>query len=139
VIPMAVFTGRITKLEIGASAGSHTDVLNVKFMRWKRIHNVTPRLLPSSKIPVGWLQGHSHVEGELGVVSEMNTAIASYYGETVDSIIIPFVKVSYRKQDGAIATFILSGFIITLVEKALEKGSEAVFVYRFLAYNAVEG
>ena len=135
---MTVYTGRITKLEIGASAESHTDVTNVKFMGWDRIHNITPRLLPSSKIPVGWLQGHSWLKGEIRIVSEMTSALSGYYSETADSTIIPYVMATYVKQDGTTATCTFTGFIVFNVKKSLEEGSESVYVYEFLAYNSTE-
>lgn len=132
---MAVFTGRITKIEIGESAASHTDVTNAKFIRWRRNHVVTPRTLPSQKIPVGWLQGHSFVEGELGIVSEMAAAIASYYSDSADSTIIPYFKVYARAQDGAIKIFTITGGLIFNIAPSIERDLESVFVYHFVAYN----
>lgn len=135
---MTVFTGRVTKIEAGASAGSHTDITNAKFARWGREHTITPRNLPSSKIPVGYLQSHSHIKGEFALVSEAYAAFSSYISDTGDNTVIPFARISGESIAKVAVYWTFTGFIITHVEKKLE-GAEAVFVYHFLAYSVVRG
>lgn len=128
---MTVFTGTIQKIEIGSST---VDITNARFIRWRRIHTITPRNLPSTKIPVGYLQSHSYVEGEFGLVSEYDSEFSSYIDDDGDNTVISSFKVTVLEHDGTTTFWTFYNAIISHVEKAIEEDSESVFVYHFLAY-----
>ena len=126
-----ILTGRIISLTIGGDA-----LTNCKFARWKLVHTVSPRLLPSSKIPVGWLQGHSWIEGELGMQS-LSAELDAHVPVGADmTAISPFVITGVNAA-GTNIVYTFTGAILQTVDKMLE-GGEPVYVYHFLAYSVVE-
>lgn len=128
----AVLTGRI----ISITAGEGT-IDNCRSVRWRTVHTISPRLLPSSKIPIGWLQSHSWIEGELGVMGLLPVAVIAHVPAVADATIItPFIIVS-EGTDGTDVTYTFTGLIIASMDKSLE-GSEPVYVYKFLAYSVTE-
>lgn len=132
------YTGRIVKLEAGTSSEVHCDILNIKFIRWRRNHIITPRMLPSTKVPVGYLQGHSFIEGEFGLTSECSLCFEEYIDDDGDNTIIPYFMITVEQIDKTTNTFTFNNIILTFVEKRFEgSGKEPVFVYRFLAYYVV--
>ena len=126
---MIALTGRIADLLAGA-----THITNCKYIKWKPVHTIAPRLLPSSKIPVGWFQSHIWIEGELGLQSLDPSLVAP---SIEDAEIIPIFVVTAITTTGGTKTFTFTGFIIAGVDKDLG-GDEPVFVYHFLAYSVAE-
>ena len=70
-----VHTGRINKVEIGRTAGTNTDMVNVILMNWERNHDVRPRLFANSKVPTTYQQSHSWIIGTFSILSDNPTAI----------------------------------------------------------------
>jgi len=132
--------GRVNHLYIGASSASNVDIAaNVKFMRWRRQHRITPQTAANSKIPIGWFQPHSWIEGELGVISEAKDAFydqaTAYIDDDGDNTVIPYVVLVVDAHDGTDITFTFDNFIISYVEKMVEDYDTSIFVYHFLAYK----
>jgi len=127
---------RIINIEVGESDSNYSDITNVKSIRWRRVHTITPRLLPSTKVPVGYLQSHSWLEGQLITVGKTDV-FDSYYTDTTDSTVIPYFVVTAEKHDLSTATFTFNNLIIVSTELPLEEG-EPVKTYNFLAYSLTE-
>ena len=134
----STYQGRIVKLEVGVSGGSHTDIRNCKSIKWRKVHTITPQLLPSSKTPAGWLQSHSWVEGEFALQTK-NTVLDSYASHYADAAPILYFVVTGETTDKTPKTFSFTGFIIANVEQEFGASGEALFVYKFLAYYVTEG
>jgi hypothetical protein len=129
---LKTLTGRVVSLTIGADT-----VTNCKSIKWKTSHTISPRLLPSSKIPVGWLQSHSWIEGEFNLLSLCSSIQTTHAPAISDAIIIsPFI-VTGETTDGLAVTYTFDGLIIQSIEKGLE-GTEPVFTHKFLAYSVTE-
>lgn len=126
-----LLTGRIVSLTIVGDT-----LTNCKFARWKLIHTLSPRLLPSSKVPVGWLQSHSWIEGELGMQSRSPELDALVPVGADSTAISPFV-ITGQNAAGTNIVYTFTGAIVQTVDKMLE-GSEPIYVYRFLAYSVAE-
>lgn len=45
---------KLVKLELGVSAGVHADITDLVYMRWDRIHEITPANISSQAIPDHW-------------------------------------------------------------------------------------
>lgn len=132
VVTLKTLTGRVVSLTIGADT-----VTNCKSIKWRTVHTVSPRLLPSSKIPTGWLQSHSWVEGEFNLLSMCSSIQTTHAPPAADAVpISPFV-VTAEATDGTAVTYTFTGLIIQTIEKGLE-GAESVFVHHFLAYSVTE-
>lgn len=127
----SLLTGKITSLLVGAAT-----LTNCKFARWKTSHTVSPRLLPSSKIPVGWLQSHSWIEGEVGLMS-LSAELDAYVPVDADTLPITIFKVTGETADGTPVVYAFTGTIIQTVDKMLE-GAEPIYIYHFLAYSVTE-
>lgn len=127
----ALLTGRIVSLLVG------TDTLtNCKVIRWKTVHTISPRLLPTSKVPSGWLQSHSWIEGEFGLQT-LSAELNAYVPAGADTIAITPFEVTGEAADGTPVVYAFTGAIIQTVDKMLE-GSEPVYMYHFLAYSVTE-
>lgn len=135
---MVTYTPRIVKLEVGASVGSHTDVLNCKSIKWRKNHTITPQLLPSAKIPQGWLQSHSWIEGEFSIQTT-NTIFATYTPEAADATAIPYFMVTVETTAKASVTYTFTGLIISTPERELGTEGEPIFVYKFMANYVTVG
>lgn len=134
----STYMGRIVKIEAGASGSNHTDITNCISIKWRKNHTITPQLLPSSKVPVGWLQSHSWIEGEFTLQTK-NTVLDSYVSSNADASTILYFVVTAETTAKATKTFTFSGFIIASPEQEFGKEGEAQFVYKFLAYYVSEG
>lgn len=144
------FTGRIDKVEVGVTVGENKDVTNVVLMNWERSHDIRPRLVANSKIPIDWQQPHSWVIGSLSLLS--NDRVAFYEtdvdDDTVgdqfalnpqgDSTIIDFFQVTYRDAQDAVHTTRFFGAIIVRPAKELLNYDDSVWIYHFLAFYAVD-
>jgi hypothetical protein len=125
------------KLEIGGSNENHVDVLNCKSIKWRKNHTITPQLLPSSKVPVGWLQGHSWIEGEFELKT-LSTVFDTYAPKNTDAIVIPYFVVFGETTAKVARTYTFSGLIIANPEQGLGTDGETVFTFKFLAYYVTE-
>jgi len=142
------FPGRIDKLEIGTTPGTNVDITNVVLLNWERSHDVRPRLVANTKIPVGWQQPHSWIIGSFSLLSNQYTAL--YNTDVVaatagiqpaldmdgDSNIIDFLQVTYRDQANGINRTKFTGAIIYRWTKELLNYDDSVWIYHFLAYYA---
>lgn len=134
----ATYLGRVVKVEVGVSAGSHTDITNCKYIRWRTVHNVTPRTIPSQKYPAGWLQSHMWVEGEMALVTK-NTVLDTYAPKNADASTPAYFVVTAEDTAKTAKTFTFTGFIISNAELAFSGAGEALYIYKFLAYYVTEG
>ena len=136
---MTTLMGRIVKLEVGENSGEdyHTDILTCKSIKWRKVHTITPRLLPSAKIPAGWLQSHSWIEGEFGLQT-MDSSLDEYAPKDADAVIIPYFVVTAETTAKATKTFTFEGLIISSPEQGLGTDGEPIFTYKFLAYYVTE-
>ena len=121
-------TGRIVSLVVGGNS-----ITNCKYLRWWTNHIVIPRFLPSSKVAVGYLQGHINVGGEFGLLTYDTNLVAP---STADGSIVSLVMTTVTTA-GATRTFTFTGAIIASVDKELS-GGEPIFIYHFLAYYVTE-
>lgn len=126
-----ILTGKIVGISLGA-----VTLANVKYVRWRVNHSISPQLLPSSKAPVGWFQGHSYIDGELGLLS-LSTDIV--LGTGVDSTIMTPFRVTAETVDGTNVVYEFTGTIFANVDKAINPDTnEPVFDYHFMAYSVTE-
>jgi len=128
---------RIIKIEAGASAGSHTDVLNCKSIKWRDNHNIVPQLLPSSKVPVGWLQSHKWIDGEFSLQT-MDSVFNIYAPASADAVEIPYFVVSASDTAKNTITYTFDGLLISSIERDLNDIGEPLFVYKFTANYVTE-
>ena len=143
-----VFTGRISKLEIGRTAGTNTDMTNVILLNWDRNHDVRPRLYANSKVPTAYQQPHSWIVGSFSLLSNNATAL---YATSVnaagdfaldadgDSGVIDFLQVTYQDAGGNTQTTRFYNAIIYRFTKELLNYEDSVWVYHFLAGYAEDG
>lgn len=131
VATMDALTGRIVSLTLGSDS-----ITNCKSFKWRTVHNVAPRLLPSSKIPTGWFQGHKWVEGEFSLMS-ICSAIATHAPPATDAVIISPMSLASQTTAGTAVTYAFTGFIIVTIDKELD-GVEPLYVHHFLAYSVTE-
>jgi len=127
----SLLTGRVVSILVGAST-----ITNCKLARWKTVHTLSPRLLPSSKVPVGWLQSHIWIEGEFGLQS-LSAALNAYVPAGTDTIAITPFSVTGQNAEGTNVVYAFTGAIIQTVDKMLE-GNEPIYMYHFLAYSVTE-
>ena len=125
---MPTLIGRIVTI---TANGNPIDVC--KFVRWRTVHTISPRLLPSSKIPVGWLQSHMWVEGEIGLQSYCPYCTIPPETDTTAVTLI----VTTKTIAGVTRTFTFSNLIIATQDRDLG-GEEPIFVFHFLAYSCTE-
>lgn len=127
----SLLTGRIISLTVGE------DVLtNCKLARWKTVHALSPRLLPSSKVPIGWLQSHIWIEGEFGLLS-LSAEVNAFLPAGEDTLAITPFEIKGENAEGTPVTYTFTGAIIQTVDKMLE-GGEPIYMYHFLAYFNTE-
>jgi hypothetical protein len=143
-----VFTGRISKLEIGTTAGTNTDITNAILMNWDMNHDVRPRLFANIKYPTTYQQPHSWDVGTFSVLSNSNLAI---YATAVDgsgnfamvpgadSNVIDFFQVTYEDASGNTQTTRFYYAIIYRFTKELLNYDDSVWVYHFLAGYSEDG
>jgi len=127
----AVLTGKVVSLVINS-----VTITNCKYLRWKSNHNISPRLLPSSKIPVGWLQSHKWIEGEFGLLT-LSSTVDGLIPATLDSVAFTTFVANALTTIGGAVVFTFTGGIVVSVDKVLEN-DEPVFNYRFLAYSVAQ-
>jgi hypothetical protein len=143
--------GRVTKLEIGVSAGDHSDITNLAYARWNRVHEITPGTVSGTKVPNHWNQGHSWMVFEIGVRG-YNTALTTAhidvsdnvaYDEDGDSFIIDYFVFSYETatQSGSptVKTTTFVGAIIATQELDLHDTNDPITIVRGLAYYKTDG
>ncbi len=141
-----ILKGRVTKLEIGVSAGDHGDVTNLVYARWNRIHEVTPSTVSSSKTPDHWNQGHSWVAFEIGIRG-YNTLFTTQsvdgsgnkaYDEDGDSYPCGYFVLSYETApasgSSAVKTTSFDHAIIATMDIDLHDTNDPVTVVRGLAF-----
>ena len=144
-----VFTGRITKLEIGLTAGTNTDIINVILMNWDLSHDVRPRLYANQKYHTTYQQPHSGVVGSFSLLSNNNSAIyatdvkaavGNQYAMVpgADSNVIDFMQVTYQDEGGNTQTTRFYYGIIYRYTKELLNYEDSVWVYHFQAGYAVD-
>lgn len=135
---MAIYPGKIT-LKVGASAGSNVEITNIKLMRWRDVHGITPQTVCNTKTPISWHQPHKWVEGELHVLSEADAAFKEqatpYVVPGEDNVIIPYFIATLKDQPGNTKTKTHTGAIIDTLLETYTDGEDTVHVYRFLAYK----
>ena len=129
---MAVYPGKVT-LTVAAIV-----VDNLKRIRWRRAHRVTPQTVMNTKLPIGWHQGHKWVEGEVHVLSEADLAFGPHMNEEGDNTIITTFVATITDSDGNTKTATFTGAIIVDVEEPYADGEDSVHVYRFMAYKVVK-
>lgn len=126
-------------LDVGASAESKVTISNLKRIRWRRVHSVTPQTVMNTKIPVGWHQGHKWVEGELHVLSEAKAAFMDqavpYIVEDGDSVVIPYFVATLTDTEGNTVTKTFNNAIIVDVEEPYADDEDTIWIYRFMAYK----
>ena len=125
---MTILTGRITSLTVGGNS-----IPNCKYIIWRTNHTITPQFLPSSKIPVGYLQSHISVEGTIGLQTHDDNLVEP---STADSPVISMIAQAIDTA-GATETYTFVAAIIEGVGKDLG-GLEPIFVYRFQAFYVTE-
>lgn len=126
-----IFPGKVT-VTVGAKT-----ISNVKKMRWRRVHPVKPQTVGSTKLPLGFHQGHKYVEGELHVLSEATDALNAYIVEDGDNLPITTFKANLTDADGDVWAATFTGALITEVEEPYVDDEDAVWVYRFVAKKVV--
>lgn len=136
-----IFPGKVT-LKVGESGASYVEITNIKRIRWRRVHSVTPQTVMNTKIPVGWHQGHKWVEGELYVLSEAKAAFkdqaTAYIVEDADNVVIPYFVATLTDADGNTVTKTFTDTLIVDVEEPYADDEDAVWVYRFVAKKVVQ-
>lgn len=126
---MTVFFGKVTSVK-----GDTVSVGDVVLIKWKQVHVVTPQLLPSSKNPSGWLQGHSWVAGEIHVKSKAIAKLESPL--TSDASVITELEVIGKDIEGNAIEYNLANLIVTNNEfGGFTEEGEPVTIYYFLAYS----
>ena len=126
--------GHVFLIEAGEDDSTHTDILNCKSIKWKKNQTISPRLLPSAKVPQGWLQSHSWIDGEFSLVTASDI-FETYAPEDADAIAIPYFMVTSTDVAKATVTWTFTGLIITSIDRDISEGGEGVFTYKFLAYS----
>ena len=133
-----VRTGRINKVEIGRTAGTNTDMVNVILMNWERNHDVRPRLFANSKVPTEYQQSHSWIIGTFSLLSDNPTAIYATsvnaggdfaMDEDGDSAVMDFFQITYDTSN----TTRFFDAIIYRYTKEILNYDDSVYVYHFLA------
>ena len=147
-----ILPGRITKVEIGLSAATNCDIVNVILFNWERVHEVRPHLVASSKLPYGtcpWLQGHSWIMGSFSLLTDHHTCIYATdvvagggneyaYVENGDSNCMDFFRVTYVDAAGVTRyTDFVKGLIYRAVKELLNY-DDSVWVYHFVAQSACD-
>ena len=139
-----VLKGVLEKLEIGLSAEANTDVTNLVYMRWNRLHEIVGSFVSSSKTPDHWNQKHSWVAFEVGLLgyhtafttvdvsATVGTQVA--YDEDGDSTVIDYLVLTYKDKAGAAKTTSFTGAIIATMELTLRDTEDPVTIVRGLAY-----
>ena len=127
---MTIFTGRIVSVKADSD-----PILDVVTVKWGQVHVVTPQLLPSTKKPVGWLQGHSWAKGEIHVKGNSSLLENDL---TSDVGIITELEVVGKDVLGNERVFNLASVIIINNELAFTLEGEPVTIYYFLAFNVTE-
>lgn len=127
----SLLTGRVVSLLVGEDT-----ITNCRVARWRTVHTLSPRLLPSSKVPIGWLQSHIWIEGEFGLLS-LSAAVNAYLPAGEDTLAITPFEIRSENAEGTPVTYAFTGTILQTVNKMLE-GGEPVFMYHFLAYSNIE-
>ena len=111
------------------------STVNIKSVKWKINHTVTPRTLPSSKVPVGWLQGHSFVEGELSIIGE-NSGIKGYCPGSSDSTILTTATITIKDINNANVVYTFSNLIFISSSNSVDFNTgEPITTYVFYAYS----
>ncbi len=108
------------------------SITNCRLFRWRTVHNVSPRLLPSNKEAVGFFQGHTHVEGEIGLLSYDSNLVEP---STADSPEVTMVVTAITTA-GATRTLTFTKTVIESVDGGLG-GEEPIFTYKFKATTYV--
>ena len=138
-----IFPGRIDKIEIGLTAGTNCDITNVIAMNWERMHDVSPRLVASTKIPIGYNQPHSWVVGSFSLLSycdcitKANVSGGGFaYVPGGDSTVIDYFVVTYRDENNTVRTTTFTSGIIYRAVKELLNYDDSIWIYHFMAYQA---
>lgn len=141
-----IFPGRIDKIEIGLTAGTNCDITNVITMNWERMHDVSPRLVASTKIPIGWNQPHSWVVGSFSLLSYCDCitqadvvaggAVEPAYTPGGDSNVIAYFVVTYRDENNTVRTTTFTSGIIYRAVKELLNYDDSIWIFHFMAYQA---
>lgn len=146
-----LYTGRISKLEVGLTALNNVDIENIVLMNWERNHDVRPRLYANLKYPTTYQQPHSWVLGAFSLLSDNHTALydTDVYSGTVgvqpalvpndDSNVIDFFQVTYEDEDGNNRVTRFYHAIVYRWNKELLNHDDSVWVYHFLAGYSVDG
>ena len=140
-----IFPGRIDKIEIGLTVGTNCDITNVIVMNWERMHDVSPRLVASAKIPIGWNQPHSWIVGSFSLLSycdcitQANVSGGGFaYVPGGDSTVIDFFVVTYRDENNNVQTTTFTSGIIYRAVKELLNYDDSIWIFHFMAYQAVD-
>jgi len=138
-----IFPGRIDKIEIGLTAGSNCDITNVIAMNWERMHDVSPRLVASTKIPIGYNQPHSWIVGSISLLSFSDCLTKADVGGGLfayvpgaDSNPIAYFVVTYRDENNTVRTTTFTGGLIYRATKELLNYDDSIWIYHFMAYQA---
>jgi hypothetical protein len=137
-----VLVGKLTKLEVGVDVNTHTDVTNLVYMRWNRIHEIRGAFVSATKTPDHWSQGHSWVAFEVGLLG-YHTAFTTQsvdgsgnkaYDEDGDSYPIGYFVITYKDKTGASKTTTFDNAIIATMDLELRDTQDPITVVRGLAY-----
>src|ERR1035437_8151748 len=91
-------------------------ITNVKYLRWKTVGQITPHLLPSSKIPLDWHQPHVWIEGELGLLTLCSEFEHDHYISGVnDASVFSVFRAVAESIDSTEVMYEFNGLIISTV------------------------
>lgn len=139
-----ILKGIITKLEIGVTAASNTDITNIIYFRYNRNHDIRPAFVSATKTPDHWNQPHSWIIWELALLG-YHTAWTTVdvdndtggtqvaYDEDGDSTEIDYFMVSYLSKADVAMTTRLYGAIAATMDRDLNDRQDVITIIRGLA------
>jgi len=143
-----VYPGRIDKLEIGLTAGTNTDILNVILANWDRNHDVRPRLFANAKVPTTYNQPHSFIVGSVSLLSDdrafytvdVQAAVGNQFAlvPNADSNVIDWFVIFYRDSTNVQRQTRFFDALVFRPVKELLNYDDSVWIYHFLAGYAVD-
>jgi len=112
--------GKVAYCKLGMTSTSNNDVASVfKEIRWKEIHPTAAQTAANRVIPVGWHQGHKYVEGELRVMSEIDSALyvnasgQKYINPGWDHDAMRYFTITVQPTDNTVKTIVFADPVMT--------------------------